>query len=521
MDNKTNKIKPITLILLLAGLAPSLWLAFAVIKGKYLSNMILYILLGVLAVINIICLFIGLKAKHKWFMFILTLLLIVISAAGIYADKMIGQAIDYADRIFTEVPETTDHSIYLLNHTYYMIIDEIDDKEIEIGFLDHFNTADVNPAIKGINDRNATLDIKNVYKDPYSLFSDWNRFTKNNVTHIVMSTILPDELVELSGEIFNTEVFLSTLKIKYTYTEEISTGLNNEEKADITKQPFTVLIGGNDARGIKTDEDFMNRSDTNFLLTVNPNTRKIILTTLPLDLMVNIDGHQDRLTDASFFGIECWEKCAEELLGINIDYFARFNYSKIAELIDAYGGIQVTNPYGFRTFRDIRTEDGWYDPAWYFDSGELELTGDKALVYLRELRHLANGHDARWNNIKRVFTGLWEKLTPVINDISFRSQDSITDTIAAYKENLQKCRNLIDQIEKSVATDIDTQQLLRFIIKDRLTSSEKWSFEIIELSADYNKYPCYSANDYEMFNGVIYEEELQSALQKIHAVLDN
>ena len=519
--NNGKKIRPVSMILLLLGLLPSLWLAFTAIRGGYLPNKILFVLLGILAIINVICILIGLLAKHKWLQCILSILLLLISAGGIFADKMFNQVIDYAGKVFTEIPETTEHSTYLLNHTYYMIKDEIDNKEVEIGILDHYNTFDYDAVVKSIEGRNVTLKLTmdSPYNSFYSLMREWNRVTHDNVTHYVMSTILSDELVELRGEVWSTEVLLSNVKIKHQYTEEVSTALPEKAESIIGSKPFTVLIGGNDARGIKTDEDFLNRSAANLLLTVNPETRTVLLTVLPLDLLVEINGQQDRLTDTTFYGISCWEECVEKLMGIDIDYFVRFNFSRIAELIDMYGGIIVDNPYGFRTYRDIRTEDGWYDPAWYFNSGEIELTGDKALVYMREVKHLANGHDAQWNNMKRVFTALWDKIKPEINDISFRQQNSIPDTIQSFKDNIQKCRSLIDKAERFLATDIDADELLRFIIKDSLSGSGKWNFRIQEIHADYNKYPCYSANGDEMFSGVMYEDELQAALQKIHDVL--
>ena len=80
---------------------------------------------------------------------------------------------------------------------------------------------------------------------------------------------------------------------------------------------------------------------------------------------------------------------------------------------------------------------------------------------------------------------------------------------------------MIDKAEGFIATDMDIHDLLSFIIKDKLSYSGKWNFRIQQIHADYNKYPCYSANGEEMFSGVMFEEELQTALQGIHTVLGN
>ena len=184
MDKKT--IKPFTLLTLLTGLALSLWLAITVITAGYLSNRILYIILAILGVGNIICLLFGLLSRHTWPQAILSILLVLVSAVGLYANRVVTNTMNQFRKVFTEIPETTDHSVYLLNHSYYMIIDEVDNREIETAVLEHYNTCDIDPLVKGLAEKNATLKITGSYKSVSTLFSDWFRYRSDHVTHLLL-----------------------------------------------------------------------------------------------------------------------------------------------------------------------------------------------------------------------------------------------------------------------------------------------------------------------------------------------
>ncbi|MGI6511064.1 MAG: hypothetical protein ACOX1W_01365 [Catenisphaera adipataccumulans] len=47
---------------------------------------------------------------------------------------------------------------------------------------------------------------------------------------------------------------------------------------DVTSETFTVLISGNDSYGGLED---VSRSDSNMLVTVNPKTHRVLMTSIP------------------------------------------------------------------------------------------------------------------------------------------------------------------------------------------------------------------------------------------------
>ena len=73
---------------------------------------------------------------------------------------------------------------------------------------------------------------------------------------------------------------------------------------DITKDPFNLYISGIDTYGEITT---VSRSDVNIVVTVNPRTHTVLLTTVPRDYEVQLHGTtglKDKLTHAGLYGVE-------------------------------------------------------------------------------------------------------------------------------------------------------------------------------------------------------------------------
>ncbi len=184
---------------------------------------------------------------------------------------------------------------------------------------------------------------------------------------------------------------------------------NKEVKKD---QSFNVYISGIDTYG---DLSTVSRSDVNLIVSVNPKKGKILITSIPRDTYVNIAGlgeyANDKLTHAGLFGVETSIKTIEKLLDINIDYYAKVNFTTLTKLIDLLGGIEVENPVSFDTI------DGKYT----FPQGKIEMDGDMALSFSRERYHLAEGDIDRGKNQARVMTGIIRKLLSTETLLNFNS----------------------------------------------------------------------------------------------------
>ncbi len=143
------------------------------------------------------------------------------------------------------------------------------------------------------------------------------------------------------------ETFRSDTRVIWSYdivekTKDIS------KNVDVTKEVFTIFISGIDTTGPVST---VSRSDVNMLVTVNPETKQILMTSIPRDYYVTLTnkGKKDKLTHAGLGGVENSVSTIENFMGIDINYYARVNFTSLIEMVDALGGIAVYSPVAFTT----------------------------------------------------------------------------------------------------------------------------------------------------------------------------
>lgn len=96
--------------------------------------------------------------------------------------------------------------------------------------------------------------------------------------------------------------------------------------------------------GIDTRQDTnAGRSDTMIIMSINRNTKQIILTSLMRDCYVAIPGRGNNRLNAAhaYGGANLLMQTIEVNFGIHIDYFARVNFFSFMDIIDAVGGIDI------------------------------------------------------------------------------------------------------------------------------------------------------------------------------------
>lgn len=214
----------------------------------------------------------------------------------------------------------------------------------------------------------------------------------------------------------------------------------NENKEVKKGESFNVYISGIDTYG---DLSTVSRSDVNLIVSVNPKEGKILITTIPRDTYVNIaclgDYANDKLTHAGLFGVETSIKTLENLLDINIDYYAKVNFSTLTQLIDLLNGIEVDNPVAFETTH------GNYS----FPQGRIHMDGEMALSYSRERYNLAEGDFDRGKNQVRVMTGIIRKLLSTETLLNFNSIAEVAlnsvNTNMPYDKMIEMANGQVDE----------------------------------------------------------------------------
>ena len=231
--------------------------------------------------------------------------------------------------------------------------------------------------------------------------------------------------------------YASNLKTIYTYKIKKK---NNNSAKQVDSKVFNIYISGIDTYGsIST----VSRSDVNIIMTVNMNTHKILLTTTPRDAYVKIpDGgadQYDKLTHAGIYGVETSEKTLENLYGINIDYYARINFTSFLKLIDQLGGVTVHNDQAFTSLH------GKFD----FPVGDIQMNSEQALGFVRERYSLDGGDNDRGKNQEKVISAIVNKLA------SLNSVSNFTSIVNNLQDSVQTNMSL-DTINALANTQLDS-----------------------------------------------------------------
>lgn len=121
---------------------------------------------------------------------------------------------------------------------------------------------------------------------------------------------------------------------------------------------INILVLGVDERS-----DDVGRSDTMFVLTIDPAKKSVAMLSVPRDTRVQIPGRGwDKINHAyAFGGYKLSKQSVEGLLGIPMDYYVTVNFSGFIKIIDAIGGVDV----------DVEKRMYYNDP--YDDNGGLHI----------------------------------------------------------------------------------------------------------------------------------------------------
>ena len=181
---------------------------------------------------------------------------------------------------------------------------------------------------------------------------------------------------------------------------------NNEETKHISKKPgvYNIYISGIDVAG---NIGTVSRSDVNIIMTVNTNTKKILLTTTPRDTYLKIPGkgqdQYDKLTHAGMYGIQTSIATIQNLYDMDIDYYVRLNFTSFINIINLVGDIEVYNDQAFKA----------YHGGYNMPKGKITLDSKKALSFVRERHHLENGDYDRGKNQEKVIEAVIKKIANI------------------------------------------------------------------------------------------------------------
>ena len=194
---------------------------------------------------------------------------------------------------------------------------------------------------------------------------------------------------------------------------------NSNKPAD--DQVMNILVIGEDkysADSMEVEEN--GNADGEIILSINKNTKKIILTSLARDSVLEMDGQQT--TKATliyhYYGKEALCSAIEESLGIHIDNTVIFNYLSVIDIVDAFGGVEMelsANEVYFTNSKITQMNTLLLDEYADADllekpSGMFHLNGKQAAAYMRiRISDETNNDFGRTDRARKVVLALKDK----------------------------------------------------------------------------------------------------------------
>lgn len=190
-----------------------------------------------------------------------------------------------------------------------------------------------------------------------------------------------------------------------------------------------ILLLGSDSREATDPEldgaDMVgNRSDSIMVAQISPDGGVAVMSIMR-DNWVEVQGYGEAKINAamSFGGLPLAINTIENFIGARIDHVAMIDFESFKGLTDALGGVTVTNDNAFTTLH------GEYN----FEPGEITLSGDDALAFVRERYAFADGDYQRARNQQAFMRGLAKKL---LSAETLSDPKTVTSTFDALKPYL-------------------------------------------------------------------------------------
>ena len=255
------------------------------------------------------------------------------------------------------------------------------------------------------------------------------------ITAIIATTLVALGVYVTSAFNFSTNELAKTFKDYNT----------SDSEAIKQTKPISILLMGVDTGDSERKSTWQGNSDSMILVTINPETKTTTMTSLERDVLVTLSGPKDndmsgvqaKLNAAYASG---GDKMAimtvQDLLDIEIDNYIQINMQGLVDLVDAVGGITVTNNFDFPI--SIAEKEPEYTAT--VEPGTHKINGEQALVYARMRYDDPEGDYGRQKRQREVIQKVMKKILAL-------------DSVSSYKKILSAVSgNMQTNIEISSST---------------------------------------------------------------------
>lgn len=446
-----------------------------IVLGVYIEvipDMYIYILgMILLLLVAVVCFF--MNRRNKILFAIGVLLSIFMLVGNCLCSFVLIKANSFFDSITSNYIEVNNYSVIVLDDSSYEIISDIDGMEIGI--------------INGNDNYNdAVIELKNIVNIDTKLYDNVFDMVNGLLNKKIDVIFLSESYISIIND--GILYFSDSIRVLDTISIKEEKEVLVQDKGDVLDGSFNVYISGIDTYG---EISTVSRSDVNIIASVNPSKSKILLTTVPRDMYVSLDGTsdlKDKLTHAGVYGIDMSIRTLENFLDTEIDYYIRVNFNSLINLVDYIGGIDVYSDYAF--------EAG----GRYFKVGmNYDLTGKEALAFSRNRYAFSDGDRQRGRNQQKV-------IAAIISNVTSSS-------------DINTYLKLLSTLENSFQTNMSKTDINR-LIDMQTKNNYSWNIESISVNGyDHSDYT-YSYPWEKLYVMLVDENSLNEAKNKIKDTLE-
>ena len=506
VKEEKGKITKIGLICRIVLLVTSGYFIYEVAKANIIPIKYISIGIFILVILNLIFLLILLKNRKNLFIKITSgVLALIISSIFVFGALKVKQGNDLLSNMNIKY-KTLNFSVLVKADSKYQNLDDLTDKSMgyfkndaegmkeSIAEIEKKNEKITLAAYENINEMGKSLlnneidsiliedGYKAILEDPEASASDNDNEESKEENEVVGEKIPRPDKEEDNTTLENFEE-----EVRVIYTFSINMDLVETVKdVVVTEKPFNIYISGIDTYGNIAS---VSRSDVNIVATVNPATKQVLLTSIPRDYYVQLHGttgYKDKLTHAGIYGIDKSVATIEDLLDIEINYYFKFNFSSVIDIVNAIGGVEVYSDYTFQSVKGFN-----------YTKGYNKVNGKQALSFVRERKAFSEGDRQRGKNQQAMIDAIAHKcMSPKI---------------------LTQYNSLLKSLQKTFVTNMPPERI-KSLVKMQLDTGSDWTITTNSLTGTDSKQYTYSYSGAPLYVMVPSESSINKAKDLISQV---
>lgn len=429
-------------------------LGHMIIEEIFPTFYLLLIAIGTMAITCIFAFILNKRKLRRWiknifsfFSIILIVFEVLMLLFGTTTLKFLSDLTDTGYRVET-------FGVYVLNDSSYQKLDDLEGKRLD--YLKSDDDKNIKEALKKIKKQvHLEIDLQETAKTLV------DKLISGEVEAILMERGYESILQEEHNQEFNRLRLIEEIDIV-----DVVTTIQSD--VDITKDPFVVYVSGIDTSGNVASKA---RSDVNILIGVNPETKNILMVNTPRDFYVTLHSKakKDKLTHAGLYGVEESLSTLSDLYDVDIDYYARINFTSFVKIVDALDGIKVDVPIRFCEQNSKRSKSE--RDKICLNKGFQTLNGEQALALARHRHTLPTGDRGRGENQMLIMEAIMNKaMSPKV---------------------VTKYSSLINALQGRVTTNMTTNEMIRFA-KNQISNTSSWNYSSLSATGTDSRGICYA-----------------------------